>query len=125
MKEFAPFQEDYGELYFIFVSHEGELNVTPHQTPTDKKRGVFSNKRTIKKAGERVIFLKEKHAFILSGKMKEYLGAIELTDMSILDKTADEIRDMNLPKPMPKDRRKTVLTKQGEVDYAQAGIKSR
>jgi len=69
----------------------------------------------------RLIPLNDKHALVLGIEnkinFKEYLGMIETADPRILNKTIDEIREMNLPKVMPIDKRKVLFRGGREVSY--------
>lgn len=105
------------DIYFIYVSQEGERNVIAYQTETDLKQSQgdptkpapFHTREVITPPGQRVIFYKEKHALIYGKSMKEYLGMIEVDpgnseDRKVFEMSVDEIRAMNLPKINPDPR---------------------
>ena len=105
-------------LYWIYVSWQGERNLEPYQTETDKKTGNFRAHEKITPDGERVIFYKEKHALAYGAKMKEFLGVIEFNPgngehQKMLTMSAEEIRKMNLPKINPDPRINKVVMKGG------------
>ena len=68
-----------------------------------------------------VIPYNEKHALVFGFSnpqhFKEYLGMIETSDNSILQKTVEEVRAMDLPKMKPREVRKTVVVKGVERTY--------
>lgn len=85
---------------YIFLSHEKEKYVYG-----DPDKGT---KRVVLR--EKIVFYNEKHALIYGPKMKEYLGATDTEDPSILEKSLEEIREMNLPKDGVRDLRRRDLT---------------
>lgn len=76
----------------------------PYQTEEDKQSGNFRTKKNI--TSERVIFYNEKHALAYGQSMREFLGVIDVDEgnseeVKIFEKTAAEIKAMNLPKVNP------------------------
>lgn len=110
------------QIYFIYVSHQGEKNVETYQTEEDIKNSVagkpapYHTREKITPDGQRVVFYKEKHALAYGPKMKEYLGLIEIDpgnseDQKVFNMTADEIRMMDLPKVQPRPGINKVIMK--------------
>lgn len=90
---------------FIYLSPNKERRVEG-----DPDKGMMKVLRR-----DRIVFYEERHALVYGSQMKEYLGMTETEDASILEKSAEEIRALNLPKIIPRDFRRMVQTNQGVV----------
>lgn len=114
------------EKWFIYVSFGGERNLQPYQSDKDLEKSkanpdkpqFFSTQEKITE--ERVIFYNERHAVAYGGKMREYLGMVEIDpgnidERKIYNMIASEIRDLNLPKIQPNKGINRVVVKGGQT----------
>ena len=129
------------EKLFVYISYQGEIQVDAYLTEEDieatkrinKQKAEFPNDKSIQNQvtpyhtkesiipnGQRVIFYNEKHALAHGGKMREYLGMVEVDpgnteERKIYNMTVDEIRILNLPKIQPNKNINRVVVQGGRT----------